>query len=129
MTVTGACILIRVSDFRSVGCFDERYENGWEDDDLCYALTAIGKKIYYCADSTVIHHQNKTLNERMDELKSQLPETGRLRELDKLIVNRVATADHIQLARQVQATFQAMEAEMLRLRDKFDRNRSIFLGK
>ncbi len=128
-TVTGACILIRTADFRSVGCFDERYENGWEDDDLCYAITATGKQIYYCAESVVIHHQNKTLNERMDELKGQLPGPGRLRELDQLIKNRVATAEQIQLVRQVQATFQAMEAELLRLRDKFDRNRSIFWGK
>lgn len=129
MMVTGACILIRAADFRSVGCFDERYENGWEDDDLCYALASIGKRIYYCAESVVIHHQNRTLNERMDELQSKLPGAGRLRELDDLLTKGVATTEQIQLARQVHATFQDMEAELLRLRCRFDRNRTLFFGK
>lgn len=129
MMVTGACILLRTADFRAVGGFDERYENGWEDDDLCYSLTSAGKQIYYCAESTVIHHQNKSLNERMDELKRQLPATERLHELDSLIGSGVVSPEQLQFARQVQATFQALEAELLRLRDKFQRNRSLFFKK
>lgn len=129
MMVTGACILLRTADFQAVGGFDERYENGWEDDDLCYSITSAGKKIYYCAESVVIHHQNKTLNERMDELKRQLPTAERLNELDTLIGSGSASPEQVQLARQVQATFQAMETELIRLRDKFQRNRGLFFKK
>jgi GT2 family glycosyltransferase/Tfp pilus assembly protein PilF len=129
MMVTGACILLRTADFRAVGGFDERYENGWEDDDLCYSITSAGKRIYYCAESVVIHHQNKTLNERMDELKRQLPTAERLHELDILMGSGTASSEQVRLARQVQMTFQAMEAELLRLRDKFQRNRSLFFEK
>jgi GT2 family glycosyltransferase/Flp pilus assembly protein TadD len=129
MMVTGACILLRTADFRGAGGFDERYENGWEDDDLCYAITSTGKRIFYCAESVVIHHQNKTLNERMDELKRQLPTAERLHELDTFMGSGSVSPAQVQLARQVQATFQAMEAELLRLRDKFQRNRRLFFEK
>lgn len=127
--VTGACILLRAADFRAVGGFDERYENGWEDDDLCYAITSLGKRIIYCAESVVIHHQNKTLNERMDDLKRQLPAPEQLRELDTLMEGGALSPEQIRLARRVQATFQAMEGELLRLRDKFQRNRNLFFQK
>ncbi len=129
MMVTGACILVRASDFHAVGGFDEKYENGWEDDDLCYAITSTGKQIFYCAESVVIHHQNKTLNERMDELKRQLPASERLRELDALIENETASPEDILLARQVQSTFQAMETELIRMREKFQCNRTFFFQK
>lgn len=129
MMVTGACIIMRTADFRAVGGFDERYENGWEDDDLCYAISSAGKRIHYCPESVVIHHQNKTLNERMDELKRRLPTPERLNELDALVERGTASPEQIQLARQVQATFHDMETELLRLRDKFHRNRGVFFEK
>ena len=127
--VTGACILVRADDFRAVGGFDEQYENGWEDDDLCYAITSLGKLIYYCAESMVIHHQNKTLNEHMDELKQQLPAPELLSELDAIIESGSVSPKQIRLARRIQATFQDMERELLRRRDKFQRNRNHFFQK
>jgi O-antigen biosynthesis protein len=129
MMVTGACIMVRENDFRAVAGFDENYENGWEDDDLCYAIASTGKQIFYCAESVVIHHQNKTLNERMRELELQLPSPERLCELDVLVEKETASSEDIILARQVQSTFQAMEAELLRLREKFQRNRNFFFQK
>jgi O-antigen biosynthesis protein len=59
--VTAACILVRRAEFFHLGPFDEGYENGWEDDDLCYAFSSAGKKIWYCAESTLVHYESITL--------------------------------------------------------------------
>jgi len=127
--VTGACIMVRANEFRELGGFDEGYENGWEDDDLCYKYTSSGKRVFYCAESVIIHHQNKTLNERMYELERRLPPYAKLRELDRCLVKGAVAEEEVSLARHVQETFQAMETELLRFREKFHKNRNRFFSK
>lgn len=61
LTVTGACMLLRREQFMRIGPFDEQYENGWEDDDLCLAFRSQGLLSWVCAESTLIHHQGGTL--------------------------------------------------------------------
>lgn len=61
LTITGACMLLRREQFFTIGPFDERYENGWEDDDLCLAFRSQGLLSWVCADTTLIHHQGGTL--------------------------------------------------------------------
>ena len=61
LTVTGACVLLRREQFFRFGPFDERYENGWEDDDLCLAFRSQGLLAWVCPESTLIHHQGGTL--------------------------------------------------------------------
>jgi len=127
--LTGACMLVRAAEFVALGGFDERYRNGWEDDDLCYAYQSRGLRVHYCASGTVIHHQSKTLNERMSELEHSLPDVGKLQELDRIIVSDSVAQQDLETARRVQATFQAMERELMDAREKFARNRSHFMAK
>jgi len=61
LTVTGACLLMRREQFFLYGPFDERYENGWEDDDLCLAFKAAGLVSWVCPESSLVHHQGGTL--------------------------------------------------------------------
>lgn len=127
--VTGACLLVRRDEFCAVGGFDERYENGWEDDDLCASYLAAGKRIHYCAESCIIHHQNKTLNERMIELEQKLPVRARLDALDQTLAAGTASAEDLKLAYAVKDTFDAMEQELLRCRKTFTKNRALFFSR
>jgi GT2 family glycosyltransferase len=127
--VTGACMLLRSDDFRAWGGFDERYENGWEDDDLCYQCHRHAKKIWYCAESEIIHHQNKTLNEQLDALKARLPSIEELRRLDASLQSGIADGDDIRRASHVQNLYQNMISEMSKFRKKFDANRALFFSK
>jgi GT2 family glycosyltransferase len=54
--VTGACMLLRRSDFEQVGGFDEKFINGCEDLDLSFKLAELGKPTYLCIESSVHHH-------------------------------------------------------------------------
>ncbi len=55
--ITGASLLISSQLFNEVGGFDEAYHNGWEDIDLCMKVRQAGKKVFYEADSLLIHHE------------------------------------------------------------------------
>ncbi len=54
--VTGACMLMRRSDFEAEGGFDEVFVNGCEDIDLCLKVRQAGKQIYVAPDSQILHH-------------------------------------------------------------------------
>lgn len=56
LAVTGACMLLRRSDFQTLGGFDEVFFNGCEDIDLCFKLRASGKNIYLASESRIRHH-------------------------------------------------------------------------
>lgn len=58
--VTGACLAIRHTDFDTLDGFDTGYINGNEDVDLCFRVRAHGGSVWYCADSTVIHHESQS---------------------------------------------------------------------
>ena len=53
--VSGACMMMRKSVFERVGGFSEEYFMYAEDFDLCYKITEVGLRNYYCGDATVIH--------------------------------------------------------------------------
>ena len=44
------CLMVRQSAFLDVGGFDEKYERGWQDDDLARKLRAYGRSIAHVED-------------------------------------------------------------------------------
>jgi len=67
---SGACLLVKVVDFEALGGFDTRYAPAYcEDSDLCMRLRESGKRIVYCAESTVIHHLSVTSDAMKSDYK------------------------------------------------------------
>jgi GT2 family glycosyltransferase len=56
--VTAACMLMKRQDFIDVGGFDEKYINGYEDNDLCMKLWLKNKKIVYEPNCELIHYES-----------------------------------------------------------------------
>lgn len=117
LTVTGACILVRRKQFFQYGPFDERYENGWEDDDLCLSFRASGLKSWVCPESVLIHHQGGTLKAEalvMERYLTLLRSKG----------ITLASDDHLLTGLADRAREQAERFE-----HAWQRNRGLFLGK
>lgn len=55
--VTGACLMLRRTVFKEIGCFQEAYQLTFSDIDLCYSAIKMGYRILYNPYSKVIHHQ------------------------------------------------------------------------
>ncbi len=53
--VTGACLLLRRSDFERIGGFDERYFLYFEDADLCRRLRRAGGRVIHHPGFTAVH--------------------------------------------------------------------------
>jgi GT2 family glycosyltransferase len=66
--VTAACLLIRTSVFLQVGLFDENFQNGFEDVDLCLKVRQSGYRILYTPHSVVYHLESKTAGRHDHEL-------------------------------------------------------------
>ncbi len=79
--VTGACMLVRRKEFLSIGPFDERYLNGWEDDDLCYAYRSRGFRVHCRAETGITHFQGKTLSSEIEHLEKYFQSVRKKREL------------------------------------------------
>jgi GT2 family glycosyltransferase len=72
--VTGACLLLFREDFIRAGGFDEQFENGCEDVDLCLKLRQQHKFSYVANTSTIKHHISLTRNvtSHVNEKNTQL---------------------------------------------------------
>ena len=58
---TGACMMIRSSDYWNAGGFDGRFFAHNEEIDLCWRLRLLGRKVYCIPDSAVFHLGGGTL--------------------------------------------------------------------
>jgi hypothetical protein len=56
-SVTAACFAVRRDAFFQVGGFDDGYQNGLEDIDLCLKIRSAGGRIVYRGDVSVVHHE------------------------------------------------------------------------
>ncbi|QFU74408.1 glycosyltransferase [Halioglobus maricola] len=54
--LTGASFLFSRESFFKVGGFDEAYQNGFEDTDICLKLLEVGRRVILCARSEVLHY-------------------------------------------------------------------------
>jgi len=56
--VTAACMLVRRSDFESIGGFSNDYFYSFEDVDLCIRVKKeLNKRVVFCPDSVLIHDE------------------------------------------------------------------------
>ena len=60
--VTAAVSLVRAKDFKDIGGMDEKYHWCFEDVDMNFAIGATGKKIAYCGQTNIYHHESLTVN-------------------------------------------------------------------
>jgi GT2 family glycosyltransferase len=59
--VSGACLMIRKSDFLEMGGFDEKYSPAYyEDTDLCMRALLYGQKVYLASRANCYHIENAT---------------------------------------------------------------------
>ncbi len=72
IAVTAACMLIERHVFESVFGFDAAYRNGFEDLDLCMKLKQKGLTCYYCAECTVIHHEESSVGRKAHDKENML---------------------------------------------------------
>lgn len=56
--VTAACMLVKRETFFDADCFDEVYQNGYEDIDFCMKVITSGGDIVYTPHSVVVHHES-----------------------------------------------------------------------
>ena len=54
-SVLGACMLLRTSDFKNIGMFDEKFFIYFSDDDLCRRVSLLKKSIIQIYNSKCIH--------------------------------------------------------------------------
>lgn len=59
-SVTAACMLIKSNIYNQLGGLDEYAQIGFGDVDLCLRVLNSGKRIIFCAEAELIHHESFT---------------------------------------------------------------------
>ncbi|MEQ4597668.1 MAG: glycosyltransferase, partial [Methylobacteriaceae bacterium] len=59
LAVTGACVMVRRSDFEAIQGFDEGYAINYNDIDLCLRLGERGLRTVYCAEASLHHYESR----------------------------------------------------------------------
>jgi len=58
--LTAACLLVKKEAFFSLGAFDEEFQNGFEDVDLCLKLKQSGYRLIYTPRAQVYHLESQS---------------------------------------------------------------------
>lgn len=58
---SGACLFVKAKDFFEINGLDEGFFAHMEEIDFCWRLNNLGKKVFYCGQSTVYHLGGGTL--------------------------------------------------------------------
>lgn len=58
--VTGACLLLRATDFLQVGGFSEEFPLSLNDVDLCLKIRALGQRILYTPHASLTHFESQS---------------------------------------------------------------------
>lgn len=53
--VTGACMMVRRDVWEKLGGLDERFINGWEDNDFCLRAREAGYTVWYTGKTHILH--------------------------------------------------------------------------
>ena len=64
--ITGAALLLHKIFFLSVGGFDERYKNGFEDVELCIRIHSDTGKYFSCIPKSIVYHHESQTHGRKD---------------------------------------------------------------
>ena len=76
-SVTAACMLIRREIFEAEGGFDETFQNGFEDVDLCLKVGDKGWQIVYQPFSVLYHLESQTPGRKVHDRENALRFLGR----------------------------------------------------
>lgn len=75
--VTGACLLMRVADYKKLGGMDERFNWCFDDVDLCLRITqTLKKKCVFAKDAHLVHIENYSTLKNPTELKPKFREAS-----------------------------------------------------
>jgi GT2 family glycosyltransferase len=76
--ITGAAMLIPRQTLLDVGILDETYPMYLEDTDYCYRVHKAGKKVYYLAESRIVHYGGQSSKQAFLDTKLMILEAHRL---------------------------------------------------
>ncbi len=119
---SGACMVIRASDFFEQQGFDAHFFAHMEEIDLCWRLRKVGKKIGYLGSVTVFHQGGATLN-RSSANKLYL----NIRNSLSMIYKNVSVLEFIKIGL-VKLVFEGMAAMEYLVKGKKDFALAIFKG-
>ncbi|MBH49177.1 MAG: hypothetical protein CMG69_00275 [Candidatus Marinimicrobia bacterium] len=59
--ISGSCMFLRVSLFKTIGGFDEQFFLFGEDLDLCHRIKKEGKEVHYLPTTQIIHYKGESV--------------------------------------------------------------------
>ncbi|WP_246733032.1 glycosyltransferase [Methylobacterium sp. BTF04] len=71
LAVTGACVMVKRTDFDAIDGFDEGFPVNYNDVDLCLRLWDRGLRIVYCATVSLYHYESRNRVRSVDPAEQE----------------------------------------------------------